>query len=259
MNRGVRQGSVLSPTLFIAVMDSLLSYLESSGQGLTLRGMNVGCSAHADDVRAASLSLTSAQTQGDLINAFCKANSLKLNASKTELIMPTKGKHKEGTCDMVGLNIQVQREAKCLGVWWRCGCGCVAQKAQTPFTVFTHYQSQYSRYCQTIESVVVSITYLHTQSGESSYLPFTMADIRQSDLPPCIIHISGTCKEVIKHTIHYVSTLSLSLSCVCPNAHCVIWCCVIWCCVLYKVRWVEMNIPYFIRVKEEIDKKNRKR
>ena len=119
VNRGVRQGSVLSPTLFIAVMDSLLSYLESSGQGLTLRGMNVGCSAHADDVRAANLSLTSAQTQGDLINAFCKANSLKLNASKTELIMPTKGKHKEGTCDMVGLNIQVQREVKCLRVWWR--------------------------------------------------------------------------------------------------------------------------------------------
>ena len=67
VNRGVRQGSVLSPTLFIAVMDSLLSYLESSGQGLTLRGMNVGCSAHADDVRAASLSLISAQTQGDKV------------------------------------------------------------------------------------------------------------------------------------------------------------------------------------------------
>ena len=134
-----------------------------------------------------------------------------------------------------------------MGVWHR--------KQFTPQTPFTHYQSQYSRYCQTIESVVVSITYLHTQSGESSYLPFTMADIRQSDLPPCIIHISGTCKE----GIHNVSTLSLSLSCVCPNAHCAIWCCVIWCCVLYKVRWVEMNISYFIRVKEENDKKNRKR
>ena len=141
-------------------------------------------------------------------------------------------------------------------------CGCVAQKAvhttntfhcshTLPISVnsvFTHYA------IVKLSSVVVSITYLHTQSGESSYLPFTMADIRQSDLPPCIIHISGTCKEVIKHTIHYVSTLSLSLSCVCPNAHCVIWC-----CVLYKVRWVEMNIPYFIRVKEENDKKNRKR
>ena len=67
-----------SPTLFIAVMDSLLSFLESSGQGLTLSGLNVGNSAHADDVRAASISVTAAQTQGNLINAFCEANSLKL-------------------------------------------------------------------------------------------------------------------------------------------------------------------------------------
>ena len=119
VNRGVRQGSVLSPTLFIAVMDSLLSYLESCGQGLSLRGMNMGCSAHADDLRVASLSLTSAQIQGDLINAFCKVNSLKLNERKTEIIMPTKGKHTQGTCNMVGQNIQVQSEAKCLGVWWR--------------------------------------------------------------------------------------------------------------------------------------------
>ena len=94
-------------------------------------------------------------------------------------------------------------------------------------------------------------TYLHTQSGESSYLPFTMADIRQSDLPPCIIHISGTCKEVIKHYTLCIYFVPISLL---SNAHCVIWC-----CVLYKVRWVEMNIPYFIRVKEENDKKNRKR
>ena len=33
VKRSVKQGSVLSPTLFIAVMDSLLSFLESSGQG----------------------------------------------------------------------------------------------------------------------------------------------------------------------------------------------------------------------------------
>ena len=149
------------------------------------------------------------------------------------------------------------------GCVWVCVCGCVGVGVwhrkqftpQTPFTVFTHYQPHTFYYCQTSEITKCwgLHTYTHTQSGESSYLPFTMADIRQSDLPPCIIHISGTCKEVIKHTIHYVSTLSLSLSCVCPNAHCVIWC-----CVLYKVRWVEMNIPYFIRVKEEMTRKTEK-
>ena len=54
VKRGVKQGSVLSPTLFIAVVDFLLSFLENSGQGLTVLGLNVGNAAHADDVRAQS-------------------------------------------------------------------------------------------------------------------------------------------------------------------------------------------------------------
>ena len=101
------------------LIDSLLSFLESSGQGLTLLGLNVGCSAHADDVRVACLSLSSAQTQGDLIDAFCKANSLKLNTGKTEVIAPTKGKPRAESLNMVGDTIQIQSEAKCLGVWWK--------------------------------------------------------------------------------------------------------------------------------------------
>ena len=92
----------MSPILFIAVFDSLLSFLESSGQGLTIHGLKVGCSAHADDVRAASLSLSSAQTQEDLIDAFCKVNSLKWISNKTEVIGPTKGKFREGLLHIGG-------------------------------------------------------------------------------------------------------------------------------------------------------------
>ena len=118
VSRGIKQGSVLSPTLFIAVMDSLLSFLESSGQGLSLSGLNVGNSTHADDVRAASISVTAAQTQRNLIDTFCRANSPRLNADKTELIMLTKGRYSERTCELVGQEVQTQMDAKCLGVWW---------------------------------------------------------------------------------------------------------------------------------------------
>ena len=45
---------------------------------LNLLGLHVGASAHADDVRAVSLSKSAAHTQGNLIEAFCQANSLKL-------------------------------------------------------------------------------------------------------------------------------------------------------------------------------------
>ena len=114
---GVKQGSVLSPTLFIAVMDSLLSFLESSGHGLTISGLNVGNSAHADDIRAASISIDAAQIQGKVVDSFNAVNSLKLNSDKTELIQFTCGKHTTYTHEIAGQKVQTQAEAKCLGVW----------------------------------------------------------------------------------------------------------------------------------------------
>ena len=69
--------------------------------------------------RCACISVTAAQTQGNLINAFLQANSLRLNADKTELLMVTKGVYSDGTHQLAGREVQVQREAKCLGVWWR--------------------------------------------------------------------------------------------------------------------------------------------
>ena len=117
VKRGVKQGSVLSPTLFIAVTDSLLSFLESSGQGLAISGLNMGNSAHADDIRAASISIDAAQIQGELSDSFSTANSLKLKANNTELIQFTSGKHTSHTHEIAGQNIQTQVEF--LGVWWR--------------------------------------------------------------------------------------------------------------------------------------------
>ena len=50
---------------------------------------------------------------------FIDANSLKLNADKTELVAMTKGKYSECTLEMVGQDVISQTDAKCLGVWWR--------------------------------------------------------------------------------------------------------------------------------------------
>ena len=49
-------------------------------------GLDIGSSAHADDIRGASNFTHATHVQGNCIYAFCASNSLTLNASKTETI-----------------------------------------------------------------------------------------------------------------------------------------------------------------------------
>jgi hypothetical protein len=117
VNRGVKQGSVLSPTLFTIVVDSLLKNLDATGQGLCISGLDLGASAHADDIRAISNFPEAAEIQGRCIGAFCTANSLTLNTSKTEAVAFTNGPHILDTIYVAGQSIQTQPSVKCLGVW----------------------------------------------------------------------------------------------------------------------------------------------
>ena len=52
VNCGVKQGSVLSPTLFTIVIDSLLKHLNITGQGLGISRLDEGSSGHTDDFHA---------------------------------------------------------------------------------------------------------------------------------------------------------------------------------------------------------------
>ena len=50
VGRGVKQGSVLSPALFLLVMDPLLRQPQASGLGLTINKYYAGGYMHADDI-----------------------------------------------------------------------------------------------------------------------------------------------------------------------------------------------------------------
>ena len=118
INRGVRQGSVLSPTLFLIVMDSLLRCLHASELGLSINGLTINSAAHADDIRSVSNSITDLQKQGEIIEQFTKDNALKLNVAKTEVIKVSANVFSSEQVQITGQLISTQPTAKCLGYWW---------------------------------------------------------------------------------------------------------------------------------------------
>ena len=84
ITRGVKQGSVLSPSLFLVVMNTLIQKLRSISCGASLQGIYTGTAIHADDVRCIAPNVQSLLTQSSEIQSFTDEVGLKLNFSKLE-------------------------------------------------------------------------------------------------------------------------------------------------------------------------------
>ncbi len=119
IRRGVKQGLILAPTLFLLIMDLLLHQLEASENGLIVNNFYAGGCAHADDIRTLASSEESLEAQTSLVRNFCTANFLQLNVQKCEVITLDRqgGRSREGH-DVDGVAIPGRSDAKCQGYWW---------------------------------------------------------------------------------------------------------------------------------------------
>ena len=118
ISRGVKQGSVLSPTLFLTIMDVLLKRLRESGHGLHIRGTYMGGAIHADDLRTTSASSESVSEQDKVIKSFTSDSCLRLNTSKFEAVKISPYSHETAVVQIGDSSISTSKTSKCLGVWW---------------------------------------------------------------------------------------------------------------------------------------------
>ena len=121
VHRGVQQGSVLSPTFFLVLMDKLLHQLSDERCGISICGLYLGVAAHADDVRTIASSAAIAEVQGGVISEFAHNNGLLVNREKTEVVrIAVKKCLNENQEQQSSHNSTVSTlpQAKCLGFMW---------------------------------------------------------------------------------------------------------------------------------------------
>ena len=78
---------MLSPALFLLVLDPLLREFQASGLGLSINNFYAGGFLHVDDVRTLASSKESLEAQVAMVKEFAERNLLKLNVGKCEVVM----------------------------------------------------------------------------------------------------------------------------------------------------------------------------
>ena len=83
LKNGVKQGGVLSPTLFNLYIDRLLVTLRNSGLGCHINGTYMGALSYADDITLSCPSVHGLNKMMNICSDFATNNFITFNAKKT--------------------------------------------------------------------------------------------------------------------------------------------------------------------------------
>jgi len=86
VSNGVKQGGVLSPTLFSCYIDGVIKRLEDAKNGCFVGDCYTGCVAYADDLVLLAPSLQALRQQIKIVENFATEHNIKFNGSKSQLL-----------------------------------------------------------------------------------------------------------------------------------------------------------------------------
>ena len=148
ISNGVKQGGVLSPTLFCIYIDNLLQNLKESRYGCKVGDVYVGCIAYADDVLLLCASLFGLKQQIKICEQFACEYKLKFNGDKSKLIIFNHAEnHHVPMISMGGKPVENVSELKYLGYTFSNGTSDSFQSALiTDFNVKVNiFMSDFSK------------------------------------------------------------------------------------------------------------------
>ena len=89
VSNGVKQGGVLSPTLFTCYVDGVIQRLKSANVGCYIGDCFTGCVAYADDIILLAPSVQALRRQISIVEEFAQEYSIKFNGAKSKLLCVT--------------------------------------------------------------------------------------------------------------------------------------------------------------------------
>ena len=86
-NIGVKQGYILTPTLFSLYINDLIDHFGPDCEPLELNNKPISCLLYADDIILLSESAKGLQKSLDILKTYCDKWNLKVNIGKTKVIV----------------------------------------------------------------------------------------------------------------------------------------------------------------------------
>ena len=119
VTQGVKQGCIISPTLFSIYVNDLAKELEDMQCGLTIQEpMHISVLFYADDIAIISESEGGMQQMLDILNDWCNKWRIVFIENKTKILhFRPKAKNVTRYNFICGKKIELSSIYKCLGLW----------------------------------------------------------------------------------------------------------------------------------------------